>query len=220
MASEMTSGMTNANYAKLTGGLIFVWFLFALTASALHLFNAPPNQPPLAFGLAAGIPIVIFVVWSAVSQSFRQFLLSLNPRTLTIVQSWRIAGFVFLALYAYGILPGQLALPAGWGDIAIGATAPFVALKFANSQHRTSFIVWQFLGIADLVNAVGTGIASRLINPYGISASAMTVLPMSIIPTFAVPLFLMLHFISIAQARQWQEQPHPRVGEPLPSVGL
>jgi hypothetical protein len=43
---------------------------------------------------------------------------------------------------------------------------------------------------------------------------------MSIIPTFAVPLFLMLHVISIAQARQWQEQPHPRVGEPLPSVGL
>jgi hypothetical protein len=67
---------------------------------------------------------------------------------------------------------------------------------------------------------VGTGIASRLINPHGISASAMTVLPMSIIPTFGVPLFLMLHFISIAQARQWQQQQHPHVGEPLPSVGI
>jgi hypothetical protein len=205
--------MTNANYAKLTGGLIFVWFLFALIASALHLFNAAPNQPPLAFGLAAGIPIVIFAVWAAASQSFRQFLLSLNPRTLTFVQSWRIAGFVFVALYAYSILPGQFALPAGWGDIAIGATAPFVALKLANPQHRTSFIVWQFLGIADLVNAVGTGIAFN-------STNAMNVLPLSIIPTFGVPLFLMLHFISIAQARQWQTQPHPRVGEVLPSVGL
>jgi hypothetical protein len=216
----MTNETTNANYAKLTGGLIFVWFLFSLTASALHLFNAAPSQPPLAFGLAAFIPIVIFALWAAASPTFRQFLLSLNPRTLTLVQSWRIAGFVFLVLYAYSILPGQLALPAGWGDIAIGATAPFVALKLASPQHRTSFIVWQFLGIADLLNAVGTGIASRVINPHGISASAMTVLPMSIIPTFGVPLFLMLHFISIAQARQWHQQQHSRVGEPLPSVGI
>jgi hypothetical protein len=212
--------MTNSKYAKLTGSLIFVWFLFSLTASALHLFRTAPDQPPLSFGLAAFIPIVIFVVWSAASQPFRQFLLSLNPRTLTFVQAWRIAGFVFLVLYAYSILPGQLALPAGWGDIVIGATAPFVALKLANPRHRTSFIVWQLLGIADLVTAVGTGLASRLISPHGISTSAMTLLPMSVIPTFAVPLFLMLHFICIAQARQWQQQQDPRVGEPLPSVGI
>jgi hypothetical protein len=31
----------------------------------------------------------------------------------------------------------------------------------------------------------------------------MTVLPMSYIPTFAVPLFLILHIICIAQARRW-----------------
>lgn len=209
--------MTNAKYAKLTTGLIFVWFLFSLTASALHLFTTEPNQPPLALGLAVLIPIGIFVIWSANSQPFRQFLLSLDPRTLTFVQAWRIAGFVFLVLYAYNILPGQLALPAGWGDIAIGATAPLIALKLANPNHRKSFIFWQLLGITDLVMAVANGVTARLMNPHGIATTAMTVLPMSLIPTFAVPLFLILHFISIAQARQWQEQPYPRVGEPLRS---
>jgi hypothetical protein len=212
--------MTNEKYAKLTTGLIFVWFLFSLTASALHLFTTAPGQPPLPVGLSVLIPIAIFVGWLAASQPFRQFLLSLNPRTLTFVQAWRIAGFVFLALYAYKILPGQLALPAGWGDIVIGATAPLVALKLANPQHRTSFIVWQFLGIADLVSAVGMGVAAQFISPHGISTSPMTVLPMSLIPTFAVPLFMMLHFISIAHARQWQEGRYPRVSEPLQSSGL
>jgi hypothetical protein len=216
----MTNANTNAKYAKLTTGLIFVWFLFSLTASALHLFRAAPDQPPLPFGLAVLIPIGIFVVWSAASQSFRQFLLSLNPRTLTIVQAWRIAGFVFLVLYAYNILPGHLALPAGWGDIAIGATAPFVALKLTNPDHRKGFIFWQLLGVTDLVSAVAMGVAARFINPHGIATSAMTVLPMSLIPTFAVPLFMILHFICIAQARQWQEQPFPRVAEPLQSSGL
>ena len=212
--------MKNAKYAKLTTGLIFVWFLFSLTASALHIFRTAPDQPPLPVGLAVLIPIVIFVIWSAVSQPFRQFLLSLNPSTLTFVQAWRIAGFVFLVLYTFNILPGQLALPAGWGDIAIGATAPLVALKLTNPNHRKGFIVWQLLGITDLVNAVGMGVAARFINPHGIATSAMTVLPMSLIPTFAVPLFMILHFICIAQARQWQEQTYPRVAEPLQSSGL
>jgi hypothetical protein len=166
------------------------------------------------------IPIAIFVIWSAVSPPFRQFLLSLNPSTLTIVQAWRIAGFVFLVLYAYKILPGQLALPAGWGDIAIGATAPLVALKLANPSHRKGFILWQLLGITDLVSAVGLGTTAQLINPHGVATDAMTVLPMSLIPTFAVPLFMILHFISIAQARQWQQQLYPRVAEPLQSSGM
>jgi len=33
----------------------------------------------------------------------------------------------------------------------------------------------------------------------------MTVLPLSLIPTFLVPLFMMFHVISIAQASQWRE---------------
>ena len=39
----------------------------------------------------------------------------------------------------------------------------------------------------------------------------MTVLPLSLIPTFAVPLLLILHVICIAQARQWAAQRCRRV---------
>jgi hypothetical protein len=93
-------------------------------------------------------------------------------------------------------------------------------MKLANPSHRKGFILWQLLGITDLVSAVGMGLAASFINPHGIATSAMTVLPMSLIPTFAVPLFMILHFICIAQARQWQEQQYPRVAEPLQSPGL
>jgi hypothetical protein len=210
----------NANYAKLTTGLILVWFLFSLAASTLHLFRTSPDQPPLPLGLAVLIPIGIFLVWAAASQPFRQFLFSLNPSTLTYIQAWRIAGFVFLALYSYRILPGQLALPAGWGDIAIGFTAPFVAMNLANPQFRKSFIFWQLLGITDLVTAVGMGVASGFINPHGIPTSAMTVLPMSLIPTFAVPLFMILHFTCIGQARQWHEVQSQAIGKPLQTTAL
>ncbi len=200
--------MTN-RYSKLTAGLIAVWFAFSLAASARHLFENAPTSPPLPLLLAVLTPIMLFAVWYAVSPGFRDYVLSLNPRALTMVQAWRIAGFVFLVLYTYRILPGMFALPAGWGDIAIGATALLVAAKLATPAHKTSFIVWQLLGITDLVLAISSGALGRLIHPQefvglnGISTAPMTVLPLSLIPTFAVPLFLMIHIICIAQARRW-----------------
>jgi hypothetical protein len=170
-----------SKYAKLSAGLLAAWLVFSLFSSALHLYRNAPNTPPLALGLAVVIPIVLFLVWFTFSPGFRQFVLSLSPRTLTLVQSMRIAGFVFLVLGTYKILPEFFALSAGWGDIAIGVTAPFAALRLAKPAHRKGFIFWQVLG----------------------TTGAMTVLPMSYISTFAVPLFLILHILCIAQARRW-----------------
>ncbi len=196
--------MTNANYGRLTAGIIAAWFVFALSASALHVFETKPGVPPLPVGISALAPIIVFLIWFAASTSFRRFALALNPGTLTFVQSWRIAGLAFLTLYAAGLLPGFFALPAGWGDIAIGTTAPWAALKLTNFSRRRGFIFWQILGMLDLVIAVASGTTAGLINPHGVPTAVMTVLPMSLIPTFAVPLFFILHIICIAQARQWK----------------
>jgi hypothetical protein len=209
--------MKNANYEKLTAGLIAAWFVFAFLAGALHVFQTDPKLPPLALGLAGLIPIVVFLFWFGTSKGFREFTLALNPRSLTVVQSWRIAGLAFLTLYTVGLLPGFFALPAGWGDIAIGATAPWVATRLVNFSHRRSFIFWQILGIFDLVSAVTLGTTARLISPHGVTTALMTVLPLSLIPTFGVPLFIMLHVISIAQARRWKKLQYEYVEEQLPA---
>ncbi|MGC2108497.1 MAG: hypothetical protein WA655_03210 [Candidatus Korobacteraceae bacterium] len=206
------------DYGKLTLGLIAVWFVFALVASALHLFRNDPAAPPLPLGLGVVIPILVFAIWYAASPGLRQFVGSLNPQTLTLVQSWRTAGFVFLVLYAHGILPGVFALPAGWGDIAIGATAPLVALKLANPAHRRSFILWQALGMLDLVTAVTLGTTASFIDPHRSTTAAMTVLPLSLIPTFAVPLLFIFHVICIARARQWSEDRYPSPGSRAPAA--
>src|SRR5260370_4799527 len=110
------------NYGKLTAGLIGGWFSFALSASGGHLFRNDSNRVGLAVGLAALTPIVVFSLWFAASEKLRQFALSLNPRTLTFVQSWRILGFVFVLLQAHSVLPSLFSLPAVYSDIAIGAT--------------------------------------------------------------------------------------------------
>jgi len=192
------------NYGKVTAWLIAGWFIFALSASALHVFENGANRIGLAVAIAAVTPIVVFSLWFAASESFRRFALSLNPRILTSAQAWRMVGFTFVLLEARGTLPAIFALPAGYGDMAIGATASFVAWKLANPAHRSSFVLWQLLGIADLVIAVSLGTTAGLISPQDPSMAPMTTLPLSLIPTFLVPLFVILHVICIAQARTWK----------------
>lgn len=197
--------MSGREYGKLAIGIIAAWFVFALSAGAARVFNQSGGGPPVALGLAVLIPILVFWTWFRTSAGLREFVLSLDPRVLTIVQSWRFAGFAFVVLYFYGILPGMFANPAGWGDIAIGLTAPWVAMKLAEPGHRKGFIFWNALGLLDLVVAVTTGTTSGLVHPHGLAADAMTLLPLSIVPTFLVPLFGILHIIAIAQARRWPE---------------
>ena len=192
------------NYKKVTTGIIFGWFIFALSASALHLFKNDSNRIGLAVAIAALTPIIVFSLWFAASAGFRQFALSLNPRILTSAQAWRIIGFTFVLLEARGVLPAIFAFPAGYGDMAIGMTAAFVAWKLADPSHRNIFILWQLLGILDLVIAVSVGTTAGLISPQGPPMVPMTVLPLSLVPTFLVPLFVILHVICIAQARTWK----------------
>jgi hypothetical protein len=191
------------NYKKLTVGIIVGWFIFALSASALHLFKNESDRIGLAVAIAALTPIIVFAVWFTASANFRKFALSLNPRILTWAQTWRILGIIFVILEARGVLPSIFALPAGYGDMAIGATAWLAALKLANPGHRYSFMLWQALGIVDLIVAVCLGTTARLLSPQGPSMVSMTVLPLSLVPTFLVPLFLIFHMICIAQARGW-----------------
>jgi hypothetical protein len=201
-------------YAKLISVWVGAWFVFSLVASGLHLYKTGANAPPIPLGAAALTPIVVFLAWFAASPRLRSFALSLNPRILTMIQSRRLAGFVFLVLAAYGILPRVFALPAGWGDITIGATA---ALHLASPRRRILFMTWQVLGITDLVMALTLGALAGFIDPRGVPNSPMTVLPLSLIPTFAVPLLLILHIICIAQASRWPTWQSSLSGKPLHS---
>jgi hypothetical protein len=84
--------------------------------------------------------------------------------------------------------------------MTIGATATLVAWKLAKPRYRDGFLLWQLLGITDLIVAVSMGTTARLFGGPDVSMVPMTVLPLSLIPTFLVPLFGIFHVICIVQA--------------------
>jgi hypothetical protein len=210
--------MKNTRYKRTLAATVVVWFAFALTAGALNVFRNGSQRLGVAVAIAASTPILLFAIWFAASKRFREATTSFSPQTLTIAETLRIGGLTFVLLYLAGRLPGIFALPAGLGDMAIGVTAPLIAARFANPEHRTGFIVWQLLGMLDLVTAVALGTTAAIIRP-GSDMTLMTVLPLSLIPTFFVPLYLMFHVVNIAQAKRWKKEPQARaIGGPIESA--
>ena len=194
----------------LGGALVSVWFgvIFALAASGSLAFQ-PGELPIITLAAILGPPLVFLLALLSFPQ-LRGWALSLDPALLTALQGWRVLGGGFLMLYAFGQLPGFFAWPAGVGDVAVGLGAPFAAIALARghlSITSNRFLAVHASGLLDFVVAIGTGIAARNQIPglvEGVTSSAMGDLPLVLIPAFAVPAFIILHLIVLAQV--WERR--------------
>ncbi len=109
-----------------------------------------------------------------------------------------LGGTAFLVAMALGYLPALFALPAGFGDIAVGIGSLFVARKVAGSAGRRAAVWFDSLGIADLIVALVLGglVGFQLI-PGMAPAPALSELPLVLIATVAVPILLALHISAL-----------------------
>jgi hypothetical protein len=176
---------------------------------ARGVFVAPRGAPPLALLIGLLAPLSLFLLGYRTIPPLREFILSADLRLIVGMQAWRWAGFGFLTLYIYGVLPGIFAWPTGLGDMAIGVTAPLVLsalLRRPGFAASKSFVAWNVSGILDLTVAVSIGALVPLLAPnfYGaVSTAPMTQLPLVLVPTFLVPTFLILHLTALFQARRF-----------------
>jgi hypothetical protein len=191
-------------------------FLGAWLGAALLLAPAPqtllsrdPSYLTPLVPLFAVVPISLGLLAIGLSPALRQVLAAASLPAIVGVQLYRAVGVVFLILLAQGQLPEHFALPAGWGDIAVGLSAPLVALALARGARRgrTLALAWNGFGLVDLVVAVGMGsgllvplLAPQLGANLG-PASAMGVFPLILVPTFAVPVSVLLHLIALGRLR-------------------
>jgi hypothetical protein len=210
-AMSVSSGMMGMSpavdrpMAWATALAVVLWLAITGGAGLANVFVAPPSQPPLPLLVALLTPPLVFAVAYWQSSRFRVFALSIDPRWLTAVQGWRVIGGVFLVLYAYGLLPGLFAFPAGFGDLAVGLAAPFVMLAIVrDAPGWPRQVLWLNLaGLADFAGAVSTGVLTSNTS-LGVFADAgaranMGELPLGLIPTFAVPLWIVVHAVALLQ---------------------
>jgi hypothetical protein len=192
----------------LVAASVVAWFATVAVLGARGGFVTPSGVPPLPILLGVLTPLAVFFAAYLLSQTIREFVLAIDPRLMMAMQAWRFAGLGFLALYAHGVLPGFFAWPAGLADIAIGMTAPWllaVLMRQPSFAASRTFVIWNLLGILDLVVALGTGALGTILvagGDAGVTTGAMAQMPLVLIPAFFVPIFFALHAAALLQARR------------------
>jgi hypothetical protein len=172
------------------------WLLAAgLLGASGRLRALRPPAPQLVLG---GITIALLVagrVWSPL----RQVVQGVDLRVLVLFHLTRFVGFYFLALHARGELPWAFAVPGGWGDNAVAATALLLVLLVRPDRPagRRAYLVWNVFGLLDILGVVLT--ATRLAFGDPASMRALLELPLSLLLTFLVPVIIATHLWMLAR---------------------
>jgi hypothetical protein len=187
---------------------LIAWLAIAQYIGSANMYFATTDTavPTLLLGLA--IPLIIAAaglwLWGAIAS-----LVSAIPlRWLVAAQVYRVGGGIFLVLWADGRLPWQFALPAGIGDVATGLLAVILAVRLAKNTAgaRSAVYAWCLFGIADLAVAIAMGAMTSPGRPHLLAFETPNLLitsyPLVMVPTFAVPLALMLHGIVLWRLRR------------------
>ncbi len=161
------------------------WLLGAVLVSLSGVLRwvRPPLPPVLIFSLTA---LILLLFWR--SPGFRAWALSVDIRALVLIHVSRFVGVYFLVLYARGDLPYAFAVPGGIGDIVVaaGAVAVLLLCSRAGVIAWVVMLVWNACGLLDILVVVLTAARLGLANPE--SMRALLVLPLSLLPTFLVPI--------------------------------
>jgi hypothetical protein len=209
MTTLSASGPASARiFSKPVLAIAVLWLAGAIGLGSQGLFVPRGDAPPMMILIAVLGPPALFLLAYRASAGLRAWVEGLDLAAVLAVQGWRAAGALFLPLWIFGFLPAAFALPAGVGDLAVGMAAPFVAVLVARQAagaHRAAYAL-TFAGLADFVVAVGTGVLTReaswLLLPGEAGSDLMNQLPLSLIPTFLVPLFLIAHIVAFIKLKQ------------------
>ena len=189
-AEEIRSGKI-----AIVGG---VWFALALLLGASKILSRAP-VPVIPAILWTLVAIILLAFWW--SASFRARATSIDMRSLVAVHLTRFVGIYFLVLHDRGLLPWAFAVPGGWGDIAV-AVAAFAVFALVPPRGKAAwqvYLLWNMLGLADILLVVAT--AARLALADRDSMIAITHLPLSLLPTFLVPIIISTHVIMLVRLR-------------------
>ncbi len=190
----------------LSVGLI-AWLAVAQYLGSANAYFATTETavPTVVFGLL--IPLIASAIGLWRSASIARLVSAIPLHWIVAAQIYRVGGGIFLVLWADGRLPWQFALPAGIGDVTTGCMAVVVAVLLArkSTDARRAAYIWCLFGIADLIVAIAMG---ALTSPGRLHLLALdapnlliTSFPLVMIPTFAVPLALMLHGLVLWRLR-------------------
>jgi len=173
-----------------------VWLVAAIAFGAS---GAPQHlQPPLPQLVLLGLTGLLLLATFG-QPRLRAWAYQIDARWLLVLHLSRFVGFYFLALYRRGELSQAFAVTAGWGDNIVAGLALLLLLMgpLTRQSRWPLYLIWNVLGLADILFVVATAARLGLADPQSISA--LLRLPLNLLLTFLVPLIIASHVILFAR---------------------
>ncbi len=190
--------------SKATLIILLVWLLIQGIISLTGFYKVTDNNPP-RFALLV-LPPLIFIIMLFISRKGRNFIDSLDIKTLTILHAVRIpVEIVLLWLSFQQVVPQIMTFEGRNFDILAGLTAPVIFYFGFNKEQfgRKMILVWNFLCIGLLINIVSLAVLSA---PFPFQRLAfdqpniaVLYFPYVWLPCCIVPLVLFSHLVAIRQ---------------------
>jgi hypothetical protein len=180
----------NQSSEKTVAAILGAWLCFALAIGvAGSLRNASAPMVALTvLGLAA---LVLLIGWKI--PFVRGWAATVELRTVIALHLTRFIGIYFLILAQRGKLPLGFARPAGVGDIIIASVAVVLLAAPQLRSWQKLLRVWNFIGFIDIVFVAFSALRFGLQDWQ--SMAALRMLPLSLLPTFLVPLIIASHVL-------------------------
>jgi hypothetical protein len=217
--SRRTATIVTGTTATVLGG----WLLASGLLARSGAYHQASGQAAPWFGVAFAATLLGLLAATRIPPMPRVLAAPRTAARLTLPHTLRVVGVTFLLVMALGHLPAIFALPAGLGDIAAGLAAPSAARRLAQGGGRTRAVWFNLFGILDLVIALTIGFLAGLgpWRPLEVTPSTepLSLLPLALVPTVAVPLAIALHLVSLARLRTAASPTEDRSGQVVAAGG-
>jgi len=206
---NQTAAWASAGLTQTTWAVVVVWFGVSTLLGARGFYSEHARAIPM-FVLG---PVAVYALAFVFSWHLRAWALAFDLKELVAIQTARVGGIAFLAVYAVGQLNPKFAIWAGGLDCVVGFSAPFAAHYLTpprTARKRFVLLAWIAIGILDFLVAIPLARICRVEDPA--SMSALSRLPLSMIPEFFVPLALIDYLILGAQLWRLRSDSVARAG--------
>jgi hypothetical protein len=186
------------NWNRVVTLVLLGWLCFAVGLAGWF-------QNASALAVAATVwtltALVLLACWKV--RTIRACVLNVDFRWLVLLHLTRLfAGAYFLVLRQRRQLPCAFATPAGLGDIFVAVLALAVVGAMRTQFAKMFLLSWNTLGLIDIILVVSSAFRFGLKDWQ--SMHALRELPLSLLPTFLVPLIIASHvliFVRLIRAR-------------------
>ena len=165
------------------------WLCFAVGLAGLFHNASAPAVAATVWTLTA---LALIACWKI--GPIGVWALNVDLRWLVLFHLLRlVAGVYFLVLCQRATLPCAFAMRAGWGDIIVAVLTLAVVAAMRTEFAKTLLLIWNTIGLLDIIFVVFSALRFGLTDWQ--SMQALRELPLSLLPTFLVPLIIASHVL-------------------------